>query len=149
MFFCGPSTSRSDVAGKESVVIDAVVDDMQAALWDAKKGFDVEGGAVAYGDDFLLGTGERFHYDATIEHPCEVIFSLHVEWGEIVNRADRGAGCAVDETAVTRNMQDIEFQFGGELGQSELMPEDVFDRWRGGARHGNEAASVFSEVEKR
>ena len=122
------------IAGEKAVVVDAVVDDVQAALRDAEEVLDVAGGAVADGDDFLLAAGERFHDDAAVEHAGEIVFPLHMERREVVDGADGGARRAADEAAVAGDVEDIELQIRGEFWQGELVPEDVFHRRRSGAR---------------
>ena len=134
--------------GVEAFVIQTIQDETLAFERNAEEPLDVRGGVGADGDDLVLSFREPFDEDATVDHPREVVFALHVEGGEIVDGGNGSAWGAPEHSAIARDVEDIDALLFEPTRQDELMPEDVLHGGTPFLGDGNDFHSISDEVEE-
>lgn len=135
--------------GVEAGVVEAVEDDALALQGDAEEALDVAGGAGADGEDLILTTGEPLHQHPAVEHAGEVVFSLHMERGEIVDGGDGDARRVKGHAAVAGDVEDVDALLAEPAGKEDMMPEDVAHSGSPFFRDRDEGHAVAGELEER
>jgi hypothetical protein len=142
------SGKRWGGSGVEAAVIQTIQDETLALEWNAKEPLDVRCGVCADGDDLVLSFCEPLDEDATVDHPREVVFALHVEGGEIMDGGNGSAWGAPEHSAVARDVEDIDALLFEPSGQNELVPENVLHGGTPFLSDGDDFHAISDEVEE-
>src|SRR6185437_11346220 len=114
------------VAREKALMVQAVMDDLDAIGLDLEKFTNIARRIFADGDDGVLALSEPAGDDAAVEHARAAVFLGHAKRREIMDGGDERAGPLPEQAAIAGHVQDIKLEAAGERGQGALMPENIF-----------------------
>ena len=103
-------------------VVQAVIDNADSVPRNVEVTKHVAGSISADGDNRVLAVSQSLDNNAAIKHAEGIVLARDVEWGEVVDRGDRGARARVKQTTIAWDVEDIETVFADEVRQHCLMP---------------------------
>lgn len=137
------------IGREETVVFEAVVNDIDLGAFDAEETLDIGRGVVADGDDLVLTAGELLDDDLAVKHASRIVFAGDVERSEIVDGGDARTGRMPDEAAIAGDMQEVQAKLAGKARENGLVPKDIFDRGPKFFGDGDELEAITEAGEER
>jgi len=132
----------------ESGVVQSIIDNADSVARNVEVTKDVAGRISADRDNGVLAVSQSLDGHPAIEHAEGIVLACDVKWSEVVDRGDHGAGPRVEQSAVTRDVQDIETPLAHEARQDCLVPENICDGMSKAFGDGDEFESVVEFLEK-
>jgi hypothetical protein len=140
---------RSGISGRtESRVVQAIIDDADSIARNVEVTKDVARSISTDRDNGVLAVSQSLDGNPAVKHAEGIVLACDVKRSEVVDRGDHGAGTRVEQSPVTRDVQDIETPLAHEARQDCLMPENICDGMSKAFGDGDEFKSVVESLEE-